>query len=93
MACNSKTGADSAQGSMEARSVARLTNGLGRIAADVAHTPRHDATLRDVERFSALQCVGQGVPKGAGAGTTAVPVWRKVEKKHPYWYFTASSCE
>src|ERR1041384_2054661 len=35
---------------------------------------------------------GHAVPRGAGAGTTAIPVERKVSKKQPYWCLTASSC-
>lgn len=35
---------------------------------------------------------GQGVPSGAGAGTVAMPFFKKVARKHPYWYFTSSRC-
>ncbi len=45
-----------------------------------------------LERRGSTGSQGQGVPRGAGAGTVAAPSRRKLSKKQPYWYFTASSC-
>src|SRR5581483_5143019 len=68
----------------------------GVLGAEQVHRPRDGARRAEeleVHPASLHYFVGQGVPSAAGAGTVAVPFWRKVEKKHPYWYFTASSCE
>ncbi len=77
-------------GVLGAQEVHRSGDGLG----CAEELDLHAASLHQTPPAGARSSgylVGQGVPSASGAGVTAVPVWRKVEKKQPYWYLTVSS--